>query len=134
DLCIALSKRYGMANSFTTQGRMDFYTWVLASQGRLTRLYVWDSEVHENMGTPTAAEVRAREQYYAAVYGSEWDEEEDGPRAWRPGESVVMAIAGEYSACPLDFGQDTLSVGQGFLARTPYGRAHGVPIRPLGQK
>lgn len=116
--CEQLSEVFGEACAFTTQGRMDWYAWILARSGKVYRAFVWDGKILLDEGTPTAGEKKRYNKLSS--------------EGWGPGEETVMAIARESSVCPLDFGPSTPSVGKGYLFTTPWGREHGLPQRPLG--
>lgn len=117
--CRKLSREFGEAHAFTTQGRMDWYAWTLARDGKVFRSFVWACEVSVDRGQLTPPELRWREQ--------EFEDDED----WQPFEDEVMQMAAEYSVNPETFGPKTRSVGSGFLAATAWERKNGVPQRPL---
>lgn len=119
EYCRRLSAGYGEAHAFMSQGRMDCYGWILARDGRVVRTYVWDGVEDVNEGTPTPPELRMRTAT------------NDGGRSWQPSESAVMAMAAEYSIDPRAFTPETPWSGSGVLAKTEWGRRHGVPARPL---
>jgi hypothetical protein len=116
--CRRLSREFGEAHAFTTQGRMDWYSWCLARSGTIVRLFLWAETTLADEGTPTPVEVQSRNERSA------------GPDGWRPSETVVMAIAGE---CSIDPEQLPALNGQGtgYLATTAWGRRNGVPSRSL---
>lgn len=115
EYCRQLSAKYGEAHAFTTQGRMDLYSWVLARNGEIVRMFEWDGDLSIDEGVPSPVEFELRES-----------EEE-----WAPSEVDVMTIAGESSIDPGQFGPDTKTEGTGFLATTSSGRLHGLPTREL---
>jgi hypothetical protein len=116
--CRRLSVEFGEAHAFTTQGRMDWYSWCLARGGIVYRQFFWADSPLVDEGAPTQVEARSREE--AAGQS----------RGWRPSEGVVMAIAGECSIDPSRL-QTMRSVGPGYLAVTAWGREHGLPSRSL---
>lgn len=116
--CQQLSRAFGAANAFTSQGRMDWYGWCLARSGVVYRHFLWQEATIEDSGTPTPAEVASRTGCHKPD--------------WRPDEELVMAIAGETSISPLGMGT-LASTGMGCLARTDWGRKNGVPARSLDQ-
>lgn len=117
--CRRLSKEFDDAHAFTTQGRMDWYSWCLARDGSVFRRFFWaDDEPLVDKGRPTPIEARSREEAVGR------------PGGWSPSESLVMALAAEYSIDPGRLAS-MQSVGQGFLAVTAWGRKHGVPSRSL---
>ncbi len=115
--CAHLSREFEAAHAFTSQGRMDWYSWCLASSGSIIRQFIWDESVVVDEGAPPPAERRSRE---AAVK----------PNGWRPSEGVVTAIAAECSVDPLQL-HSLQSVGTGCVAVTAWGRKHGIPTRSL---
>jgi hypothetical protein len=119
-LCCDLSRRYGHAYAFTTQGRMDFYAWTLAHEGSLARHFVWDSGIVADIGSPVPAE-RSRVPTSTPI-GS-------APR--EPTEALVMAIAAEWSVSPLALAETDWGNAKGMLATTAWGRQYGIPTRPL---
>lgn len=115
--CRMLSREFGDAHAFTTQGRMDWYSWCLARSGEVYRHFLWADEPLVDEGTPTPVEMRSRE-------------DSAKPADWRPSEILVMAIAGECSFDPSKM--DSMRIaGTGWLAVTAWGRHHGVPSRSL---
>jgi hypothetical protein len=118
DYCRRLSKEFGDAHAFTTQGRMDWYSWCLARGGVVYRQYFWADSPLVDEGEPTSVEARLRE------------EASGRPRGWYPSEGLVMAIAGECSIDPSRL-ELMRSAGPGYLAVTAWGRKHGVPSRSL---
>ena len=114
--CRDLSAEFGEAHAFTSQGRMDWYSWMLAEGGNVFRQFLWGEKVLIDKGAPTASELRLRQQKAGA---------------WQAREVDVMTLAGEYSVNPVELGPTTPSTGSGILAVTPWGRANGVPRRPL---
>jgi hypothetical protein len=110
EYCRTLSKRYGEAHAFTSQGRMGWYSWVLARDGDVYRRYFLNTKREIDEGSPTPAE------------------QSD---AGSSGENSVMAIAGECSVDPRAFSRDTPFESEGLLAITAWGCANGVPERPL---
>ena len=115
DYCKTLSTRYHQAHAYTTQGRMDWYSWILARDGNIDRAFAWSDKVIVDEGSPSSAEAASRGKV----------------DRWRPSEQIVMAIAAESSKSPRDFGPHTLCTGDGALATTEWGRKHGIPNRPL---
>ncbi len=87
-LCRKLSKRFGQAHAFTSQGRMDLYAWILAHDGQVTRELVSDGKVMTDRGTPLPIEVRLKKAWIKQL------DEDAGelPLDWI-GEEAVMAIA-----------------------------------------
>lgn len=120
DYCRRLSREFGEAHAFTTQGRMDWYSWCLARAGTVYRHLLWAGSPLVDEGSPTPAELRARE------------EDSHRPLGWRPGEGVVMAVAGECSISPLAM-ESMQNTGSGCIAVTAWGRQHGVPSRSLDE-
>jgi hypothetical protein len=120
DYCRRLSREFGEAHAFTTQGRMDWFSWCLARAGAVDRHFLWAESPLVDVGSPTPAELRTRE------------DDAHSPIGWWPSESVVMAIAGECSISPQSLGS-VPSNGAGFLAVTAWGRQHGVPARSLDE-
>jgi hypothetical protein len=116
--CKQLSREFGEAYAFTTQGRMDWYSWCLARHGEVYRRFLWNGAPQVDVGSPTPAERVSREE--AAAQG----------QTWRPWEGVVMSIAGECSIDPGELGS-MRSTGSGYLGVTACGREVGVPSRPL---
>lgn len=128
--CRVLSSIYGRACVFTTQGRMDYYSWTLAADGRLERRYVWNGEVVADEGTASKREielVEAHKAEFLAGHAGEGFEEKD----WHPNEFLVMPIAAAFSLDIEALGPATRVEGQGFLCTTRVGRDKGVPKRPL---
>ena len=121
EACRRLSSVYGTCHAFTTQGRMDIYSWILARDGEIYRDFVWDGGLVTDLGQPLKAEVESR---------NEW-EAEDEDDEWQPFESDVMSVAAETGLDPSCFGPETAAVGQGLLAITKWGRENEVPSRPL---
>lgn len=115
--CRKLSSQSGEAHAFTTQGRMDWYSWCLARSGTIQRHFLWAECPLIDEGTPTAVELEYR-------HGA------DGSLGWQPDESAVMAIANECSVGPDQLGL-LQSTGTGLLVTTAWGRKHGVPSRNL---
>jgi hypothetical protein len=118
DYCRRLSREFGEAHAFTTQGRMDWYSWCLARSGVVYRHFVWADSPVVDTGAPTPTEARLRKK------GSR------RPADWYPSEAMVMAIAGECSIAPNQLAT-MKSAGPGYLAVTAWGRQHGVPSRSL---
>jgi hypothetical protein len=120
--CRRLSQEFGQAHAFTDQARMDWFSWILARDGQVYRQVVFEDEQFlTNRGRRTLVEVRFRAEFVP----EEWLEK------WAPDVGVVPAIAGEVSVDPTKFNEGTRSVGQGFLAITPYGQKHGISQRDL---
>jgi hypothetical protein len=113
--CERLSEVYGEACAFTSQGRMDLYSWVIAKDGKIKRMFEWDGDVSVDEGEPTPVERELRES------------DDD----WAPSEVDVMTIAGEVSIDPGRLGPDMTVEGAGFLVTTASGRLHGIPQRQL---
>jgi hypothetical protein len=120
--CRRLSQEFQQAHAFTDQARMDWFSWILARDGKVYRQVVFDDdEFLTNRGQPTSVEARFRAEFVP----------DEVLEKWAPDVGVVPAIAGEVSVDPTTFHEGTRSVGQGFLAVTPYGRKHGIPHRAL---
>jgi hypothetical protein len=120
--CRRLSREFAQAHAFTDQGRMDWFSWILARDGRVYRQMVFeDDQFLTNRGKPTRIEA----QHRAAFVPDEVLEQ------WAPDSGAVSAIAAEVSVNPREFGKGTKSSGQGFLAVTPWGQKYGVPQRRL---
>jgi hypothetical protein len=120
--CRRLSREFGQAHAFTDQARMDWFSWILARDGRVYRQVVFeDGQFLTNRGRPTRVEARLRSEF----------EPEEALEKWAPDVGVVPAIAGEVSVDLWKLGKDARSVGQGFLAVTPWGQKHGIPERDL---
>jgi hypothetical protein len=120
DYCRRLSQEFGEAHAFTTQGRMDWYSWCLARAGAVYRHFLWVDSPLVDDGPPTPAELRARE------------EDSRSPLGRHPSESVVMAVAGECSINPLEL-ESMRSTGSGCIAVTAWGRQNGVRSRSLDE-
>jgi hypothetical protein len=120
--CRRLSQEFGQAHAFTDQGRMDWFSWILARDGRVYRQMVFeDDQFLSNRGKPTVIEAQHRAEFVP----EEWLEK------WAPDSAVVSAIAGEVSVNPREFGEGTRSVGKGFIAVTSWGKEYGVSQRDL---
>ena len=120
--CRKLSTVFGQAGAFTLQWRMVWFSWILARDGRVYRQVVFeDGQFLTNRGRPTRVEARLRSEF----------EPEEALEKWAPDVGVVPAIAGEVSVDLWKLGKDARSVGQGFLAVTPWGQKHGIPERDL---
>jgi hypothetical protein len=120
--CRRLSREFGQAHAFTDQGRMDWFSWVLARDGRVYRQMVLeDDQFLTDRGKPTLIESQLRG-------GSVPDEVLE---EWAPDSDAVAAIAGEVSVNPRELGKGTKGRGQGLLAVAPWGQKHGVPQRNL---
>jgi hypothetical protein len=116
--CRRLSREFGEAHAFTSQGRMDWYSWCLTKAGTIDRHFLWAGSPLVNEGSPTSAELQMRH------------ENSHSPLGWRPNESMVMAVACECSISPLEL-ESIQSTGSGCIAVTEWGRRHGVPSRSL---
>lgn len=112
-LCETLSREFSEACAYTTQNRMDWYSWILARDGAVYRQFLWDSAILVDEGAPTQVEAESR----AAVYSTDW----------LPSEELVITIAAASSISPLALGPGTPVSGQGYLALTPQGRERGTP-------
>jgi hypothetical protein len=121
-ICRILSRRYGQAHAFTTQGRMDFYAWILARDGEVLRHFVWDGGVVVDEGAPVPAEQRPRRPSTLAASVSP---------LWQPSADMVMVIASDHSVVPTVLDAREPDAPAGLLATTAWGRQHGVPTRPL---
>jgi hypothetical protein len=120
DSCRQLSGLFGEAHAFTSQGRMDWYSWCLARAGTIDRHFLWAESLLMDDGCPTPAELQVRH------------EDSRRPIRWRPDEGVVMAVARESSICPLEL-ESMQTSGSGYIAVTAWGRQRGVPSRSLDE-
>jgi hypothetical protein len=125
--CRILSSLYGSAHAFTTQGRMDYYSWTLTEGGTLKRLFVWDGKPVIDEGVPSDTETKLiladKEEFLA---DATFDAED-----WTPGEPLVMALAAAFSLDIDSLGPSTRLEGNGYLYKTDVGRVKGIPLRPL---
>jgi hypothetical protein len=120
--CRRLSREFGQAHAFTDQGRMDWFSWILARDGRVYRQMVFeDDEFLTDRGKPTTIEAQLRAGFVP----------DEVLEQGAPDSGAVAAIAGEVSVNPREFGEGTKSGGQGLLAVTPRGRKYGVPQRNI---
>lgn len=116
-LCEALRREFGEACAYITQGLLGVYAWVLARDGRVHRSVLSADGLTKEKDDPTPAEVR--------------DRAEQGVRGFFPSERAVKAVAAE-SSLSCDALESPIPVrGEGFLAKTAWGREYGVPTRPL---
>ena len=128
NLCVKLSRKYGQAHAFVTQGRMDWYGWLLSNSGNIDRCFVWSGRVDVDEGSWSPTEARLRIELL---------DEPDEP--WEEqvfGEDVIMEIARENSVSPKDWHSGNIlrinPKDKGILAITEYGLKSGVPTRSLG--
>ncbi len=111
--CRRLSREFGEAHAFTDQAQMDWFAWVLANDGTVLRQAVFeDGEFLSDRGLPSGVEARLVARFRPDELGD----------YWRPDVGHVPAIAGEHSINPCRLGPRTRTVGQGFVALTPWGR------------
>lgn len=108
DICLAMSRLRGSAFAFTSQGRMDWYAFAAARNGKLTRRFVWESG-------PIVDEGNRR---------PEEDWEDVDPFL----EPTVAMLATSYAAGPNEIDEIP---PDGSLMVTFWGRARGVPRRSL---
>jgi hypothetical protein len=128
-VAMTLSAQFGHAHVFTTQMQMDWYGWLLADRGQISRCFVHGGATPTvNEGQSSKAEVESRQAHQLSDEAHEpWEESIFG-------EEVVMDIAREVSVAPEDFSADLTGIGQGVLAITSWGRKFAVPSRSLDEE
>jgi hypothetical protein len=122
--CRRLSLEFGSAHAFTDQAQMDWFSWIIARDGTIIRQVVYeDGEFLCDRGPPTGVEARMIARFRPDEIRSRWC----------PDVGDVPKIAGEWSINPWRIGPRTRTVGQGFVAMTPYGRRMGLRFKGQGQ-
>jgi hypothetical protein len=109
EACMQASRLRGEAYVFTTQGRMDWYAWMAASEGSLRKRFVWSGE-------PTIVEG-------VALPDERWSDAD----AFH--EDAVCRLATHHAAGPDEYGEP---LPAGLLATTTRGRAKGVIVARSG--
>jgi hypothetical protein len=111
-----LSRNHGAAAAFTIQARSDWYGWMMARDGKLTREFLWADEVVVDRGSLAASEAASRRK--------------TSGKRWRPEASDILEVAAETSIAPKRV-VDGVPAGRScLLATTAWGRDHGVPSQP----
>lgn len=120
--CRRLSREFSAAHAFTDQAQLDWYSWIVAHGGKVTRQVVFeDGEFLSNRGRPSGVEARLIARFRPDEIRSRW----------QPDVGDVPRIAGECSVNPWRTGPRTRFTGQGLVAVTPWGRRHGVAFGGL---
>ncbi len=89
---------------------MDWCAWMAACNGEVSRRFVWGGEAIVDEGARVPEENWGNEQGFY--------------------EDTICALASTYAAGPDEY---LVSTPRGILATTAWGRANGVPRRPLGE-
>jgi hypothetical protein len=128
--CRELSAMHGRACAFTTQGRMDWYAWTIATDGRIERHYVWNGGLVTDQGTASQQEValiEVRKAERRALYKEAGIAQADMKGLdWHPNEALVMGLAAAFSFDIDTLGPSTKVEGEGFLCQTAIGRERGA--------
>jgi hypothetical protein len=123
DWLLALSANLGDLQFFATDRIGDYHAWARVDAGRLTRAYCYIGVIGEvplHIGERGAIEVelgighRWLEDGWRQWQESEWDEW----HAAMPSERHVMAIARQWSICPLDIPEESVT-DPGIYGLTP---------------
>ena len=123
--CRVLSSLYGKAAAFGVNGQ-DWHFWILAAVGEIRRRFVWGRKPIVDEGVPVAAELASRREFAASDLYDPSSDDPEGSFHGIFGESIVDAVATEWSLSPSHV-KAHLDRKPGLLLLTSWGKQAGYP-------